>query len=451
MINENRIKTIKNSTNNNGGYIIYLMSNSLREDYNYSLELAILKANQFNLPLLVCYRLPEIYYKNNRYKNFIDEGIGELIDSLNKRMINILIIKSNNLQKLIDLLMDSKLLIVDKEYLKDKINYQNYLFEFLDKTIYEVDNNLVVPVEISSNKEEYGAYTIRPKITKRKDEYIEKLDKSELINISIIEKYHHYINKMPIISDIQNEENIYKTKYYKGGEKQADKLLNRFIKYNLENYGEKRNELDDNVSSNLSPYLAFGMISPVKIALKILSKSNKINKKSIDDFLEQLIVRRELTFNFCYYNKNYDELYQLLPEWAVRTLKLHSLDDREYIYDYEQLLCSKTHDEAWNACQMHLLKTGKMPSYMRMYWGKKIIEWTNSPEKAFEYMIRINNSYAIDGNDPNSYAGISWCFGKHDRAWTERDVFGKLRYMNYNGLKRKYNIDNYIKTVQNLS
>ncbi|MBI9019400.1 MAG: hypothetical protein JEZ07_19295 [Phycisphaerae bacterium] len=194
----------------------------------------------------------------------------------------------------------------------------------------------------------------------------------------------------------------------------------------------------------MSPYLHFGQISPLYIALELL----KVKTAATDVFLEELIVRRELSYNFVHYNNNYDKI-KCLPNWAINTLNFHKSDKRQYIYTVEQFEKAQTHDPYWNAAQMEMVITGKMAGYMRMYWGKKIIEWSRTPKQAFETALYLNNKYELDGRGPNAFAGVAWCFGKHDRAWSERKVFGKVRYMNAAGLKRKFDVDGYVE--KNLS
>jgi len=218
--------------------------------------------------------------------------------------------------------------------------------------------------------------------------------------------------------------------------------LDSFFEERLSGYNEKRNDPNENVSSNLSPYLHFGQISAQRIALETYKRKHNIETK--DAFLEELIVRRELSDNFCFYNKNYDS-FDGFPEWAKKTLNEHRKDKREFTYHLEQFEKAKTHDDLWNAAQIEMVKTGKMHGYMRMYWAKKILEWTETPEEALEYSIYLNDKYELDGRDPNGYTGCAWSIGGvHDRAWTERPVFGKIRYMNYNGAKRKFDVKRYI-------
>ncbi|MGL5983046.1 MAG: deoxyribodipyrimidine photo-lyase, partial [Cetobacterium sp.] len=199
---------------------------------------------------------------------------------------------------------------------------------------------------------------------------------------------------------------------------------------------------DNERASKLSPYLHFGQISPLEIYLEIEKLEGMTNQKQ--SFLEELTIRRELAINFVYYNKNYDNWNGITYKWAYETLEIHIKDERKYIYSPKELETAQTHDIYWNACQNQMVQSGYMESYMRMYWCKKILEWSKTPKEAYEIAIFLNNKYFIDGRDPNSYAGVAWCFGKHDRAWKEREIFGKVRYMNSEGLKRKFEIQKYI-------
>jgi deoxyribodipyrimidine photo-lyase len=192
----------------------------------------------------------------------------------------------------------------------------------------------------------------------------------------------------------------------------------------------------------MSPYLHFGQVSPVTLALHAQEQGGS----GTPAFLEELIVRRELAVNFVRYNDHYDS-FASLPAWAQKTLELHQGDQREYGYSVDELERAATHDPYWNTAQMEMVKTGKMQGYMRMYWGKKILEWSRTPQDAYSVALYLNNKYEIDGRDPNGYAGIAWCFGKHDRPWGERPVFGMVRYMNAPGLTRKFAMDRYLEKV----
>jgi deoxyribodipyrimidine photo-lyase len=219
-----------------------------------------------------------------------------------------------------------------------------------------------------------------------------------------------------------------------------------------------RNNPTRDAQSNLSPYLHFGQISAQRVALEVLkylslppfAREGTEGGISHAAFLEELIIRRELSDNFCFYNRDYDN-FEGFPDWAKKTLNKHRKDRRDYIYTVKQFEHAKTHDDLWNAAQMEMAKRGKMHGYMRMYWAKKILEWTESPEKAMEVAIYLNDQYELDGRDPNGYAGIAWSIGGvHDRAWNERPIFGKIRYMSYNGCKAKFDIKQYINLVQSI-
>ena len=195
----------------------------------------------------------------------------------------------------------------------------------------------------------------------------------------------------------------------------------------------------------MSPYLHFGQISPLYIALEVLKTSGKAQ----DVFIEELIVRRELSHNFVFYNDKYDS-FDCLPPWAKRTLNFHKVDKREYIYTLRDFESAKTHDPYWNAAQKEMVLTGKMHGYMRMYWGKKILEWSRTPQTGFKIALELNNKYELDGRGANAFAGVAWCFRKHDRAWADRPVFGKVRYMNAAGLKRRFDADAYVEKINSL-
>ncbi|MFP4180413.1 MAG: hypothetical protein ACLFSA_10205, partial [Spirochaetaceae bacterium] len=226
----------------------------------------------------------------------------------------------------------------------------------------------------------------------------------------------------------------------------AEELLEEFIAEKLEGFDTFRNDPTKDCASGLSPYLHFGQISPLTIALAVMEHKELPS----EGFLEELVVRRELSFNFTWYNPRYDSPASL-PRWAQETLKAHEQDMREPSYSMGELESGLTEDPYWNAAQMEMLVTGKMHGYMRMYWGKKILEWTPSLEEAFRRALYLNNRYALDGRDPNSFAGVAWCFGKHDRPWKERRIFGKVRYMNDRGLERKFKIGKYVERIHALS
>jgi len=251
-----------------------------------------------------------------------------------------------------------------------------------------------------------------------------------------------------ILSSFSIDRSLKPVSRFRGGASEAKRLLADFISHKLKDYGELRSDPSLDCVSHMSPYLHFGQISPLYIAMQV-QEAGKIPSKTREAYLEELIVRRELAMNFTQYNPTYDS-FRAIPDWAKRTLKGHQKDKREYVYSQDELEKGRTHDPYWNAAQKEMIVTGKMHNYMRMYWGKKILEWCASPEEAFRIAVYLNNKYELDGRDPNSFTGVAWCFGKHDRPWGERKIFGQVRYMNDVGLRRKFKIDDYVKKIASL-
>ena len=245
-----------------------------------------------------------------------------------------------------------------------------------------------------------------------------------------------------------------------GGPCEAGKVLNRFIHQRLGDYSEARNKPEQEGSSCLSAYLHFGHISPHEVFERIVTdakwtpmKLNKPNGKmngfwnmgpNAEAFMDQLMTWREIGFNMCWRERDYDR-FESLPSWAQTTLDEHATDERPTKYELEQFEQGQTHDALWNAAQMQLVREGRIHNYLRMLWGKKILHWSKSPRDALRIMIELNNKYALDGRDPNSYSGIFWVLGRYDRAWgPERPIFGKIRYMTSESTQNKYHVKSYI-------
>jgi len=449
-----RVKVInRRQFNTNGKYIIYWMSHSHRANFNHSLEFAIELSNQSGKPLLVYFPITDKYkHSNARYYKFMLDGILEAKKSVEERGIKFAIEKVNDIkQRIIELSENAYALITDKAYLKYYRKLNKYIADKLDVPVYEIESDVCVPVEIASDKQEPYALTFRKKIYGLMDEYIVELKPREpkIKSVSFdfgIEEIT-FNNSLEILNILNIDKSVSLSPFV-GGYSQARTYLEEFIEKKLHRYKEFRSHPELDYQSNLSPYLHFGQISPIEVVLEVLSKYGR-KDENVDSFFNELIVWRELARNFCYYNPNYNQ-YEGIPDWAKQTLEEHKSDKREYIYTIEELENAKTHDEYWNSAQLELLKTGKMHNYMRMYWCKKLIEWTDDPKKAFDIACYLNDKYELDGRDPNGYAGISWCFGTHDRPWKERKIFGKIRYMSASGLEAKFDIKKYVEKVKNL-
>lgn len=443
MIQKERIKYLNNKKLQNNKYIVYWMQQSQRTSYNNALEYAISESNKYEKPLVVYFGLTNNFPDANiRHYKFMLEGLKEVKKSLEERGISFILKQITPELGAVDISKKACEVIVDRGYLKIQRKWRKNAAEKIKCKFVQIESDVVVPIEIASNKEEYAASTIRYKINEKKNQYLKAI-KAEKYNQRFVEDDFGSIDIKDVSKD-KIDESVKPVESFIGGTSQATKHLNLFLKEKINDYQIKRNDPNLDFISNMSPYLHFGQISALYIALSVLKNKSLGN----ETFLDELIVRRELSMNFVYYNLKYD-FFESLPSWAKISLKKHEKDKRMYIYSLEEFDKAETHDPYWNAAQKQMINTGKMHGYMRMYWGKKIIEWTKKPDDAFNISIHLNNKYELDGRDPNGYTGVAWCFGKHDRPWKKRPIFGNIRYMNSNGLKRKFDIESYSKKYNN--
>lgn len=442
MINGKRIRLLQKGNETNGP-IVYWMSRDQRVHDNWALLYAQKLALENNKHLVVVFNLvPDFLEATIRQYGFMLKGLREVESELFNYNIPLILTSGKPEEKIPDLLnsLKASILVSDFDPLKIKRIWKRDVAKKIIIPFYEVDAHNIVPCLYVSDKIEFAAYTIRPKIHKGliefMDEFIplKKMKKSEIISDKV--------DWNKIESSLKINFNVKEVDWLKPGESEAEKIFDHFLKNKFENYHELRNDPTKDYQSNLSPYLHFGQISAQRIALEV--EKFKGNPESQKVFLEELIVRRELSDNFCYNNKNYDS-FDGFHDWAKTSLNEHRKDEREFIYTLEQFENGKTHDDLWNAAQQEVVNTGKMHGYMRMYWAKKILEWTKSPEDALQIAIYLNDKYELDGRDPNGYTGIAWSIGGvHDRPWFDRPVFGKIRYMNRNGAEKKFEVKAYI-------
>jgi deoxyribodipyrimidine photo-lyase len=426
------------------------MQSSHRATYNIALEYAIAQANQLDKPLIVFFGVaPDFPEANLRHITFMLEGLKEAQQTLQKRGIKMVIRKQSPERGAVELAEDACLVVVDQGYIKPVKAYYRSVARNIDCPLVQVEDNVVVPVEQASLKEEYSAATLRPKILRQRERFLAAVEpqKPKRPSSSLEMDSIDLTDLDKATSTLNVDTSVAVSKFFVGGTNHAEKRLEDFLKNKLVQYATQKNNPTVDYVSNLSPYLHFGQISPIHIAQK--THDADVPQAAKEAFLEELIVRRELAINYVTYNPNYDT-YRGLPNWSKNTLSLHRNDKRAVLYDLETLENAQTHDPYWNAAQQEMRGTGKMHGYMRMYWGKKILEWSSSPEVAFEWALYLNNKYELDGRDPNGYAGVAWCFGKHDRPWMQRPIFGMVRYMNDAGLKRKFNVDEYVANVAEL-
>jgi len=427
-----------------GGPVVYWMSREHRVADNWALLWAQNIALVQKRPLVVVFCLvPDYPGANIRHYGFMLKGLQEVEQNLQELKIPFALLEGAPPKTLPRYLAATKgaFLVTDFDPLRIKRSWQDDVAARIDCSFYVVDSHNIVPCWHVSPKQEYGAHTLRPKIKRLLADFLSDFPAllphsfaGEAVVAAPINwrKAHGYVV----------DHSVQEVDWLQPGEAGAMEETRSFLKAGLHAYSQKRNDPNLDGQSHLSPYLHFGHIAPQRVAL--LVKASKTASQEKEAFLEELIVRRELADNFCYYNENYDRVAGF-PEWARKSLETHRSDTREYEYSREILANSKTHDDLWNAAQRQMVQRGKMHGYMRMYWAKKILEWSPGPEAAMATAIYLNDRYELDGRDPNGYTGIAWSIGGvHDRAWQERPIFGKVRYMNYGGCARKFDVKQYI-------
>ena len=431
-------------------YVLYWMQGSQRAEYNHALEYAVRQANDIGLGVVVVFGIMDDYPEANlRHYTFMLEGLAETQALLAKRGIKMVVRRGSPPDEALELGQDAAMIVCDRGYLKHQRLWRDKIAQKSPCRVVQVESDVIVPLETVSSKAEYAARTIRSKIQNHLEDY--------LIELKPVKVQHSTVNisvdgldlKQPadVLASLTIDRSVPAvTRFFKGGTSQAKKIFGNFIRSKLKNYEKHHNQPQTDDISHMSMYLHFGQISPLYLALRINKTDHRLDSAK-GAFLEELIVRRELAANFVYYNKNYDN-YDCLPDWAQKTLTDHQKDRRPYTYTRKQLEAANTHDPYWNAAMNEMKYTGYMHNHMRMYWGKKILEWSSSPELAFRNTLTINNKYFLDGRDPNSYAGVAWIYGVHDRAWPQRPIYGKVRCMTASGLERKCDIQGYVSKVE---
>jgi deoxyribodipyrimidine photo-lyase len=420
------------------------MQHAQRGVDNSALNLAILVANELKLPVLAIFGLTADYPgAQRRHYRFLVEGLVDAAEDLEKRGVPLVVRlgRPDEVVLVIASEVQPALVVGDENPVRIGRFWRARLAERLQMPFYLVDADVVVPTSLFPT-EEYAARTIRPKIQRVWHEYLKPFECPNATRT--------WTEPWPMGEAIEPDELMSSLKVggvaevpeYRGGTKEATRRLARFIRERLPRYAIERNQPTPYLTSELSAYLHFGQVSPLTIALQVAASDAP--RENIDVYLEELIVRRELAINYVSRNPAYDSLAGC-ADWARKTLAEHTSDQRPVLYSAKQLESAETHDSLWNAAQTEMVRTGRMHNYMRMYWAKKVLEWTPDPETAFSIALDLNDRYEMDGRDPNGYTGVAWAIGgKHDRPWPKRPIFGTIRFMSYEGMRRKFNIDAYI-------
>ncbi len=436
--------------NGEGNCVVYWMQRAQRGLDNPALDLAIDAANELKKPLAVFFGLrPDYPQANLRHYAFLVEGLAETARRIEARGAAFIFrpYPDNRLVAFCDE-VKACLVVGDENPLRQPERWRLRAAEKLRVPLWTVDADVIVPTTLFV-KEEYAARTIRPKIHRLLDVFFQPLDNPKARYPFKRRPKSQPIDERRILETLPFDRSVQPVNTFKGGTREALRQLKVFIKERLATYDVDRNAPHLDGTSELSAYLHFGQISPLTIALAV--KESGAPKPAIEAYLEELIVRRELAINYVARNPGYDRL-KGSPAWAQKTLNERKDDPRPHLYSERKLEAAETADDLWNAAQMEMVKSGRMHGYLRMYWAKKILEWTRRPARAFDIAVRLNDKYFLDGRDPNGYTGIAWAIGgKHDRPWApRRPVFGLIRYMSAAGMQRKFDVKAYIEKVNAL-
>ncbi len=452
-----RLHVLRGADAPSAGPVVYWMQQAQRSRDNAALEHALALAARWDRQVGVVFGLdPDYPGATERAFVFMLEGLREVRDALRERGIGFACRLGAPHRVALEAAQGAAALVCDRGYLRHQRAWRQAVARAAPCGVVEVEGEAVVPVAVASDKAEYAARTLRPKLWRQVERFAalppsvhlqrawdaqaappgaaEDVS-SELDQPSALARRLQLDRRAGSVSD-----------WFHGGERAAARALERFCDRGLERYAELRNQPHTDAVSYLGMHLHFGHIAPLR-ALREVQRAEGVDRRAVDTFVEELLVRRELAINHAWYVPDYDR-YEGLPDWARATLGAHAADPREHRYDIDALEAGATHDPYWNAAMQEMRETGYMHNYMRMYWGKRILAWSADPEEAFERTRTLDDRYFLDGRDPNAYAGVAWVFGRHDRPWPEQPVFGTVRSMVAAGLRRKTDPDAYVAKVE---
>ena len=435
-----------------GKCIVYWMQRAQRGRDNHAVDVAVKIANELGLPLVVYFAaISNFPHANLRHYAFLNQGLVDIEEDLAERNISFVMRRAPH-ESHEKMFADAgaAMVIGDENPMREPERWRKHLASVLKIPFWTVDTDVVVPSKLIE-KAQYGAYTIRPRLQRLMPDYLHSYEN--------LKAKHEWRRPKGFHADSVHEDitrgwkdldrSVLPVESWQGGMHAALKRLRHFTGTMLENYDTQRNKPEVDGSSCLSPYLHFGHIGPLTIALAVeaAAKKNPKLRAARDSYFNELITWRELAVNFVSTTPNYDS-HECAENWAKQTIAEHAKDEREFLYKLSELENAKTHDDLWNAAQIQMLRHGWMHNVMRMYWAKKILEWTPDVKTAVKYAVHLNDKYFLDGRDPNGYAGIAWAIlGKFDRAWGERPIFGKIRYMSGASTGKKFDSKRYMQQM----
>jgi deoxyribodipyrimidine photo-lyase len=435
-----------------GKCVVYWMQRSERALDNPALEVAVEVANVLNVPVVAYFSaISNFPHANLRHYVFLNQGLVDIEEDLQQRQIGFIVRRppNNSLEKLLAE-VNAAMVIGDENPCREPERWRRVLANRLRVPYWTVDADVVVPSSLFQ-KRMYALHIFKPKLYAELPKYLRKQPQ---LKPHKEWKPPQGLESFPVREDVTQgwtklDRTVGPVDSFTGGTHAAMKRLNEFVEKELGAYDKMRNHPEVDGTSRLSPYLHFGHISPLTIALAVEKafEEGKVSQVAHDSYINELIGWRELAVNFVKFTENYDS-FDCAEPWARKTLMEHARDRREHPYSVEQMERAETHDELWNAAQKQMVKFGWMHNYMRMYWAKKILEWSPDPARAFETCVTLNDRYFLDGRDPNGYAGIAWSIvGKFDRPWFDRPIFGTIRYMSGASTGKKFNSKKYIQRM----
>lgn len=452
-IQTGRVHVLHDAGVRRGRYVLYWMQQSQRGEDNHALEYAAARANEQGLPLVVGFGLTAAYPNaNRRHYRFLLEGLQETGRTLAGRGVPLVVREGDPAEVALGLAGEAALVVCDRGYLRHQRAWRARVAAAAPCAVVEVEADAVVPVEVASDRREYAARTLRPKLQKKWREWLVELRPTPLARDGggldlpgeVLDDLDALLDRLGVDGSVAPV-----PQHFRGGTAEGKARLRRFVARGLARYATDGDQPQREAVSRLAPYLHFGQVSPLWVARQVQASPLAVEEGGVA-FLEQLLVRRELALNFCWNEPRYDA-WDGLPEWARRTLAGHRRDPRAADYDDAALEAARTPDRYWNAAMTELKLTGYLHNRLRMYWGKRVIEWRPDPEDALAVLLRLNDRWSLDGRDPCTYANVLWLFGLHDRPWPERPVYGTVRTMTAAGLERTCDIRAYVAQVEALA
>jgi deoxyribodipyrimidine photo-lyase len=431
-----------------GKCVVYWLQHAQRALDNPALEVAVACGNALGLPVVAYFSvIPNYPNANYRHYYFLQQGLHDVAEGMAERGVGFVIRRPSDGDTLEDFLEEvgAALLVGDENVCREPERWRAALAKKLKIPFLTVDADVVVPSAIFG-KAFVLLHHFRPKLQAQFEEWLRPIEK-----IDVSHAWKHRLRSYSLSKDITEgfdklDRSVGPVDTFAGGTAAGLKRLKEFTETQLKDYAERRNHPEERGTSQMSPYLHYGHLSPITIAMAVKDavKRGKASQETADKYLDEMIGWRELSVLFCKYNPNYDN-WECAEPWARKTLMEHAGDKRPWLYSLKQLENAETHDELWNASQRQMTRDGWMHNYMRMYWAKKILEWSPDVVTGYQWAVLLNDKYEVDGRDPNGYAGIAWAMvGKHDRPWFDRPVFGLVRYMSGESTGKKFDSRRYV-------